>query len=230
MSTLGPDPSIGTLLFDGIGGVSGVEYENQAGTLSSVNLSGAYGMDAATGRFFLFASSVTQNVGLHPIVGYAIPLLSDLGFTACIVPSACASGFLISTDATAQAGALEFQTPTIAPPPPFSITSLVGDYEYGTDEPLDPLSVNFSGRAAAIPNGPTVNFSQDTSYGDTGYCLVSNCPLLIPFDQVGGAYSINGDGSGKFGAQTVSVTNGSTTFYIDESPLNSHPVVVVVRE
>jgi len=226
ISSLGPDPSVGTLSFDGMGGMTGVEYENQAGTLSSIGLSGAYSMDSSTGRFSFFASG-TQNIGIHPLVGYAIPVPSDLTSAACITQSACITGFLLST---AQAGVLEFQTPTIGPPPPFLITSLQGDFTFGTDEPLDAESVNFSGHVTANPNQAVVNISQDTSFGDKNYCALSNCVMLIPDDQAIGSYAVNTDGSGKFGGQTASVTNGSTTFYIDESPLNSHPAVIVVQE
>jgi len=229
ISSLGPDPSVGTLSFDGMGGMTGVEYENQAGTLSSIGISGAYSMDSDSGRFAFFASG-TQNIGIHPLVGYVIPVASDSNSAACIMQSACITGFLLSTDSTAQAGVLEFQTPTIAPPPPFLITSLQGDFTYGTDEPLDAESASFSGHASANPNQAVVNISQDASFGDKNYCAESNCAMLIPGDQAIGGYAINSDGSGKFGGQTASVTNGSTTFYIDESPLNSHPTVVIVEE
>jgi len=229
VSALGPDPSVGTLTFDGIGGMTGVEYENQAGTLSSIGLSGAYSMDSATGRFSFFASG-TQNIGIHPLVGYVIPVATDLTSATCITQSACITGFLLSTDSTAQAGLLEFQTPTIGPPPPFLITSLQGDFTYGTDEPLVPESVSIAGHASVNPNQAVVNLTQDTSFGDKNYCADLNCVLLIPDDQAIGGYAVNADGSGKFGGQTASVTNGSATFYIDESPLNSHPAVVVVQE
>jgi len=229
ISSLGPDPSVGTLSFDGMGGFTGVEYENQAGTLSSIGLSGAYSMDSASGRFAFFASG-TQNIGIHPLVGYVIPVPTDLTSAACNTQSACITGFLLSTDSTAQAGGLAFQTPTIGPPPPFLITSLQGSFTYGTDEPLDAKSVNLTGHASANPNQAVVNMSQDTSFGDTNYCADSDCVLLIPGDIAIGGYAINADGSGKFGGQTASVTNGSITFYIDESPLNSHPQVVIVQE
>jgi len=229
ISSLGPDPSVGTLAFDGQGGLTGVEYENNAGTLSSIGLSGAYSMDSASGRFSLFASG-TQNIGIHPLVGYVIPVPTDLTSPACNTQSACITAFLLSTDSTAQAGLLEFQTPTIGPPPPFLITSLQGDFTFATDEPLDAESASISGHLTVNPNQAVVNISQDASYGDKNYCAEPSCVLLIPGDQAVGSYAINADGSGKFGGQTASVTNGSATFYIDESPLNSHPTVVVAEE
>ena len=229
VSAQGPDPSIGTLAFDGIGGFTGVEYENQAGTLSAANLSGGYTMDAASGRF-AFVASGNQNLGIHPLVGYVIPAPGNLTFAACITRAACITGFLLSTDSTAQSGVLEFQTPTVAPPPPFSVTSLQGDYVLGTDEALDSKTVQVGGFGVVNPSGPSAGLTQDASYGDTNYCLQSNCLLLVPQDQALLTYGINSDGSGKFGGQTVSVTNGSATFYIDESPLTFHPAVVVVEQ
>jgi hypothetical protein len=206
-----------------------VEYESQAGTLSSIGLSGAYSMDAATGRFAFFASG-TQNIGIHPLVGYVIPVPTDLTSAACNTQSACITAFLLSTDSSALAGLLEFQTPTIGPPPPFLITSVQGDFTFGTDDPLDAESASVTGHLTANPNQTVLNISQDASFGDKNYCAEPNCLLLIPGDQAIGGYAINTDGSGKFGGQTASVTNGSATFYIDESPLNSHPTVVVVEE
>jgi hypothetical protein len=230
ISAQGPDPSVGTIAFDGVGGFTGIEYENQAGTLSSINISGGYSPpDGSSGRF-AFAATGTQNLGLHPLVGYVIPAPSDLAFTACVVRAACITGFLLSTDSTAQAGVLEFQTPAIAPPPPFSASMLQGDYVLGTDEALDSKTLQVSGRGTANPSGPVFNEMQDASYGDSQYCLVSNCMLLVAADQATLSYAINSDGSGKFGGQTASVTNGATTFYIDESPLNLHPVIVVVEQ
>jgi hypothetical protein len=230
LSTNGPDASIGTLAFDGNGGFTGVEYENNAVTLSALNQSGGYSMDGSSGRFVF---STTGPIPLqHPLVGYVIPLPSNLAFPACITRAACISGFLLSTDSTAQAGVLEFQTPTIAPPPPFSVSFLLGTYVFGTDEPLDSKTLQISGQASASPSGPVANVVQDSSYGDPKYCLVPKvtCALLVPSDQASLRYAVNSDGSGKFGGQTVSVTNGATAFYIDESLLNSHPAVVIVEQ
>jgi hypothetical protein len=71
---------------------------------------------------------------------------------------------------------------------------------------------------------------QDNSYGDPKYCLLSSCALLVPDDQANVNLAVNADGSGQFGGQTISVTNSATTFYIDESPLNLHPSIVVVEQ
>ena len=230
LSPSGPDPSVGVLSFDGVGGVSGTEYENQAGTLGTTALSGSYTVDSTTGRIS-FSSILNQNLGVHPLIGYVIPPPSTLTAVACNTPSACVTGFLISTDATAQAGVLEFQTSATAPPPPFTLTSLVGRYDYGVDEPLDTKTSDLVGVASANPASSTLTtILQDTNYGDPGYCLESGCALLMSNNLLSGKYSINANGSGSFGGQTISVTNGGTTFVIDESPLNAHPAVIVVEQ
>jgi len=157
-----------------------------------------------------------------------IPAPSNLSFPACIVRAACITGFVLSTDSTAQAGVLEFQTPPIGPPPPFLANNLVGTYVLGTDEPLDSKTVQFTGSVAL---GSGVQETQDTSNGDPQYCLLSSCTLLVAGDTASLNFAVNSDGSGNFGGgQTVSVTNGATTFYIDESPVNLHPSIVVVEQ
>jgi hypothetical protein len=45
-----------------------------------------------------------------------------------------------------------------------------------------------------------------------------------------GTYSVNSNGTGAIGGETVSVTNGNVIFYIDESPLNLHPSVMVIEQ
>ncbi len=223
------DPSVGTLSFDGIGIMSGTEYENQAGTLGTTALSGTYSVDATTGRFF-FAQAQGQNLGTHPLVGYVIPAPANLTATSCNVPAACVTGFLVSTDSSAQAGVLEFQIPATAPPPPFSLSSIVGNYVYGTDEALDRKTTYLAGFAFANPASSRLVLNQEADYSDPQFCMDASCVLLIPNAVYAGSYSVKNDGSGSFGGQTVSVTNGSVTFFVDESPLNSHPAIITVEE
>jgi hypothetical protein len=48
---------------------------------------------------------------------------------------------------------------------------------------------------------------------------------------LGGSYTINSSGTGSFGGSAiVSVTNGNVIFYIDESPTNPHPSVIVAEQ
>ena len=233
VSSAGPDPSIGILAFDGAGNVTGTEFENQAGTLSTTSLTGTYNLDGSSGRIsFIPVQNQNQSLGAHPLIGYAIPAPSTLTSAACATtPAACVTGFLVSTDATAQGGILEFQTNT-TPAPPFVNSSLLGFNIFGSDEPLDTKTANFVGYTKTNPNTGTLSPSEDASYGDPQYCLVPGCVLLIPNWSISNtdSYSVSANGSGTFGSQTASVTNGSTTFYIDEFPLDTHPSVMVAEQ
>jgi len=247
LATTGPDVSIGALTFDGVGAVTGTEYEDQAGTLGTTTISGTYSVDPNTGRA-TFLAGQGQNLGPHSFIAYVIPAPANLTRTNCSTPAACVTGFLVGTDSTAQDGILEFQTPSLAPPPPFSNLYISGNYDYGTAEILDPLTPNLEGDVFAQPSGTsttggslalstTSNGSggtQDVSSGDTGqFCLSKTlCYLLMPNQALlGGAYSINTNGTGWFGGSgIVSVSNGNAIFYIDESPTNSHPSVIVAEQ
>jgi hypothetical protein len=148
----------------------------------------------------------------------------------------------MGTDSSAQDGVLEFQTPTTAPPPPFSNVYLAGDYAYGTDEILDLLTPTFEGVVYALPSGASTTtgslgsnpaasqaFVQDVSYSCSAPSPQPNC-VLLPSQLLSGSYSIKSNGTGTFGGGTVAVTNGNVTFYIDESPVNLHPSIVVVEQ
>lgn len=233
LTSTGPDPNIGILSFDGVGGFTGTQFEDQAGTLGTTSLSGGYTVDSKTGRFsFLPSSTNAQSLGDHPLVGYVVPVPGTLTRQACVQLASCVTGFLLSTDATAQAGQLEFQTPNPAPPPPFSNLYVAGYYFYGTDESLDASTPLFAGAAAANPNGAHYAGIQSASYPDALYCQQPGCALLVPNETLSasGAYSVNSNGTGTVGGETVAVTNGNVIYYIDESPLNPHPSVTVVEQ
>src|SRR5262249_14417006 len=142
------------LTFDGTGFVNGTQFENAAGTLSKTSLTGTYLVDSATGRFALINQNTDVTI-VHPLVGYVIPVPTTRTRQDCIQPANCITGFLLSTDASAQEGLLEFQTPTIGPPPPFSNLYVSGFYFFGTDESLDPHSGVIEGASTAVPNGAT---------------------------------------------------------------------------
>ncbi len=241
----GPDVSVGVFSFDGIGTVSGTVYEDQAGTAGTTAVSGVYSVDPSTGRTAFRAPQQGQTLGTHTLVAYVIPAAAGLTRSNCSTPASCVTGFLVGTDNTAQGGILELQTSLTAPPPPFDNQYLEGNYVYGTDEPLVATTQLFEGdvymqasptSSTAGTLGPisgsvnTVGFVQDSSYGETTYCLQSNCQLLFPDEPFKGSYSVNTNGTGTFGGQTVSVTNGNVIFYIGESPLNLQPSIVVVEQ
>ena len=235
LSGTSPDASIAVLTFDGSSAFTGTDFENQAGTLGKTTISGTYSIDPNTGRA-AFASATNQNF-THPFVAYVLPPSATLTRTNCVVLSSCVTGFLVGADSTAQDGILEFQTALLAPPPPFNNKYLLGDYGFGLDEPLDSLTPYVEGfetaAATASTNAGTLNGNQDLNYSDPTYCLLSSCTVLLPEGAFAGSYLINTDGTGSFGGfngETVSVTNGRVTFYLDESPLNLHPAVVVAEQ
>jgi hypothetical protein len=235
LTSTGPDANIGILSFDGISNVSGTQYEDQAGTIGTSSLSGTYTVNSTTGRV-VFSPSTTNNqsLGDHPLVGYVVPVPSTRARQDCTVLANCVTGFLISTDQSAQAGLLEFQTPTTAPPPPFSTLYVAGYYFYGTDEALDTATPLINGTSVANPTGSSYGGVQSVSYSSNSfYCQQEpGCTLLQPNEAISpsGTYSVNSNGTGAIGGETVSVTNGNVIFYIDESPLNLHPSVMVIEQ
>lgn len=234
---VGPDASIGILSFDGVSAVSGTQYENQAGTLGTTSISGTYSVNSTTGRFaFLPSSTNNESLGNHPLVGYAVPSPATRTRQDCTVPANCVTGFLVSTDQTAQAGLLEFQTPVpaLAPPPPFSILYVAGYYFFGTDEALDAATPLINGTSNANPTGNVYSGVQSVNYASNSfYCQQEpGCTLLQPNESISSpsSYSVNSNGTGAIGGQTVTVTNGNIIYYLDESPLNAHPSVMVFEQ
>jgi len=229
IASSGPDVSVGVFSFDGVGGVGGTVYEDQAGTLGTTALSGVYLVDGNTGRTVFSAPSPNQTLGSHPLVAY-LTAPPNLTRSDCSQPANCVTGFLVGIDNTAQDGILEFQTPAIAPPPPFGKQFVAGDYFYGTAESLDTATTIIDGTLSS--DTANLNSStQDASYASSSYCLQPGCLLLVPNQTLSNStYTVNSDGTGAFGPQTASVTNGNVVFYIDESPLDLHPSIVVTEQ
>jgi hypothetical protein len=231
-----PDVSVGVLSFDGIGSFTGNVSEDQAGTLGSSAISGAYSVNGTTGRTTFSAPEIGQSLGPHGFVAYLTPVSLNLTNAACSNPASCVTGFLVGTDNSAQDGVLEFQTPVLAPPPPFVSGFVVGDFAYGTDESLAGLTTNLEGTVNASPSSTSVTTGsfgsqlQDSSFGNPNYCSQAGCLLLMPNESLTGSYLVNSNGTGSFGGGTVSVTNGKDVFYIDESPLNLYPAIVVAEQ
>jgi hypothetical protein len=231
----GPDVSIGILSFDGIGNLSGTQYEDQAGTLGTTSLSGTYTVNSTNGRVSFFASSTnSQSLGDHPLVAYAVPVPSTLTREDCLQLASCVTGFLVSTDQTAEAGLLEFQTPSAPPPPPFSSLYVAGYYFYSTDESLDAATPLINGASTANPTAATYGGVQSENYSSTSfYCQQEpGCVLLHPNEplSISDTYSVSANGIATLGGETVAVTNGNIIFYIEESAINTHPSVTVVEQ
>jgi hypothetical protein len=242
----GPDVSIGLLSFNA-GVLSGTIYQDQAGTLATTSpVSATYSTDPSTGRTPFTTPQPGQNLGEHAFVAYLIPPSTGLTHTNCIYESACVTGFVVGSnnsagnpDTTAQDGVLEFQISTYGPPPPFTNRYVAGDFIYGTAENLDSTSASFEGDVFATPSATNQTggsfgnngLNDEAFYQDSSYCLPSACPLFIPAETLTGSYTINTTGIGTFGGGAiVSLNNGNVTFYVDESPVNAHPSIVVAEQ
>jgi hypothetical protein len=87
---------------------------------------------------------------------------------------------------------------------------------------LDPQSTVIAGIEDPGPNG-ILSTGNSASYLDS-----SSLTGLIPFQEFDlFKYTWSADGSGTYGGNTYMVTNQSKFFYIDVSPLNGHPAVIV---
>lgn len=202
-----PDPNLGVLTFDGLSTFAGPVYENQGGTLGTTALSATYAVDSTSGRLTVSAPQSNQNLGPHPFVAYIIPTTSGT------------AGFVVSTDASAQAGALEFQA--LNPPPSiFLNANVVGQYFLGTEEDLDASSVSTAGTTSATGTGNQAGNEDFSSLADG----------LLPNQGFTGGYSVSKTGTGNFGGETVSITNGKVVYALDESLLDLHPTITVAEQ
>lgn len=196
-----PDVGVGVLHFDGSAAVSGTAFERSGGTATATTLSGQYSVDLNTGRFTFSGTGV-------PVVGYATQ--SATGVTA----------FLVGTGASAASGTMEFQTDSY--PPGYQFGPISGHYGLASEEMLDPQTTLVEGTEDPGPNG-NISTASAGSYLDS-----SSQTGLIPFQEFDMfQYTWISDGSGTYGGNTFMVTNQAKFFYIDISPLNGHPSVVV---
>lgn len=110
------------------------------------------------------------------------------------------SAFCIGTDSSASFGIFDTQ-----PAANYSGSSLSGNFFFGSGEPGDNTAPGLSG-VASISSG-NLQGVQDIG-------AQSGLSLANPFNA---ALSINADGSGNLGANTVAVTNGTVLYLIDET-------------
>lgn len=199
-----PDANLGVVTFDGVDAMSGTIDENNGGLATANTVTANYAVNQATGRL-LFTTQPTP----HPLVGYIVSATGGV------------SAFLISLDAAAEAGTLEYQN---ANPPTsgFSNASISGPYALGTDENLDANTWDYVGTVHPNGNGGNAGCLCDFS-GPGTFGFTPNLQFLA-------SYSVGKTGLGYFGGETVSVINGVTTYFIDESPLNTHPAITVVEQ
>jgi len=194
------DLNIGVTHFDGVSSLSGIAFTRSGGPGVTTNLAGQYAIDSHTGRFTFSGTAI-------PAVGYLA--LGAGGPT----------GYLVGTGASGGSGVMEFQTDSYSPGYQFS--PINGLYGFTVDEALDRQTAPFVGLNFAQPNG---SLDLGNSYLDTS----SLSDGLLPFQSYEMfLYTFTTDGSGTYGGNTYMVTNGNKVFYLDVSPLNSHPAVVV---
>lgn len=195
-----PDLGIGVLHFDGVSAISGMSFARTGGSTISTALSGQYAVDSNSGRLALSGTAI-------PAVGYLVS--SSNGLTA----------YLVGASPAADSGVMEFQTDSY--PPGYQFSPINGRYGFGMDEVLDPLTSVFAGVETLDLNG---GISPDSYIDSSGPIS----PGLLPVQ----TYTLfrctwSPDGSGTYGGNTFMVANGTKVFYIDTSPLNGHPAVVV---
>jgi len=197
-----PDVAVGVLHFDGSAAASGTTYEKSGGTTTTTTVSAQYSVDPTSGRFVFTGTGV-------PVIGYAVP--SSVGVT----------GYLLGTGASAVSGTMEYQTNSY--PPGYQFSPFAGSaYAYGlaTEEMLDPQTTVLAGQEFPTPNGIlTGGLSYLDSSGLTGLLPLQQFQLF--------KYTWSADGTGTWGGNAFMVTNQSKFFYIDTSPLNGHPGVIV---
>jgi len=161
-------------------------------------MSALVSVDPGTGRFAFSGGGL-------PAIGYAVP---GSGITA----------FLVGTTPSATSGVMEFQTGSY--PPGYQFSPLNGRYGLGFDEILGRQTNSFLGQAGLDPNGGFTDAYFDTQR--------SAAPGLVPVQQFTMfRYTWSPDGSGTFGGNTYMVSNGAKVYFIDLSPANGHPAVIV---
>jgi len=170
-------------------------------TLSSGNLTGTINTyDAVNGAASQPLSGATYTVdttsgrvafsgaGTHSPVAYISTATDGV------------SAFIAGTDSDAEFGEVETQ-----PSATYSASSVTGNFFVGTEEALDNTVSDEVGVVSSTSGA--LSGTLDLS-GQTG--LSADQPLT-------GTLTINADGTGNVGANTVAITNGTRLFVLDES-------------
>lgn len=126
-------------------------------------------------------------------------------------PFDAVSAFCISTDSSASLGAFDNQ-----PASTYGTASLSGNFYFGGGEPGDNTVPALSGVASITSGNLQGTADESASSG------------LSPASPVAATPSINPDGSGSLGANTVVMTNGTVLYFIDET--GNLPALVQVFE
>jgi len=124
------------------------------------------------------------------------------------------SAFLVGTDNSATFGVAEFQ-------PAANYTNAVsGNYFFGTEDASDNTAKLDVGSVAVTGSTGAVSGTQDSSQPTS--------PFLQTGKIVSGTITINANGTGNVGTNTVAITNGTKVFFIDES--SGAPAEITVVE
>lgn len=215
--TTGSAATLGVLNFvpgSGSGTFSGQYSQDVAGvSVSGIPTSGIYQLDpvngSASGRVIF-----TGNLGAGTApVAY---LIAPPGSTN--PPSA----FMVGTDASATTGLIEFQSASGT----VDYTNFTSQFAMGTDADPDNASTNQSGEILIQPDGPDYVY---TGTADFNYTQPGGIAELGANMMVGAIFDMNTNGTGDFGGTSASLTNGTVTYYINEDPTITHPVVVRIE-
>jgi hypothetical protein len=176
-------PTLGLLTLSG-GTLNGTLFQYQAGVASTNPIGGTYSVNATSGRVTL------AGTGNHSPVLYLTTATDGI------------SAFIVGTDNAGIFGAAELQ-----PSATYSVSSVAGNFFFGTDDPSDNTIKNEVG-TVSVTSG-TVSGLQDSSQPTS--------PFLQTGKTVSGTFVINADGTGNLGPNTVLITNGTKVFFMDES-------------
>ena len=176
-------------------------------SFSSAGSPGISGTVSGTIDHYASGTASTQNLaGTYALTGVS-GRLSITGATVATSPTCyltnpldSVSAFCISTDSSASLGIFDTQ-----PAVTYGNSSLAGSFFFGSGEPGDNTAPDLSGVASISSGG--LQGVQDIS-AQSGFSLAN------PFSAT---LSINADGSGNVGSNTVIVTNGTVLYLIDES-------------
>jgi hypothetical protein len=167
-----------------------------------------YAGGAATNQSLTGSYAFTQLYGRMGITGSSAATSPICYLTN---PFDGVSAFCIGTDSSATFGVFDTQ-----PTATYGSSSLSGNFYFGSSEPGDNTVPDLSG-VASISSG-SLTGTKDTS-ATAGLSLGSAFKATL---------SINADGTGNLGANTVIVTNGTVLYFIDETATS--PTLVQVFE
>jgi hypothetical protein len=201
--------------------VSGFSVGNSAGdaTIGVLNFNGtstASGtlLEDKAGNSSSVAVNATYSVGA--ISGRVA--LTNVGNHSPVVyltnPTDGIAAFIVGTDNSASSGIAEIQSGG-----PFSANSLNGSYVLGTMTPPDHTTSNFVG-VISFTSGIASGTEDSSNFGVSG---------LVSMQTINQSYAVNPDGTGNAGANSAAVTNGSTIFFIDETP-GKDPEILAIEQ